>query len=446
MKHCTCVLPKIENAMKKIHITYFLFVLLFNQACTAQRKSESAIAVEEVSRVIKRLSADDMLGRNALSPKEIAKSADFIANEFKLAKLQYFKENTSYLQAFQLKSTQTATGILSINGLSVPESDYIVSSFAQNLDISKLPTLLKINKGEDFFAKYQEISEHKEDALVLIDPSFKSSFERLRSYLEKGRMTIGDADVANIIYLLSEEEPKSIHLTFQNKVENIPMANVIGVLPGKSKADEYVIFSAHHDHLGIIQAVGQDSIANGADDDASGVTAVIELAKYFSAKNDNERTLIFITFTAEEIGGYGSQYFSKQLNPSTVVAMFNIEMIGKHSKFGKHNAFITGYEKSDFGKILQKNLKGTDFRFYPDPYPEQNLFFRSDNATLAKLGVPAHTISSVEIDKDKLYHSVKDDFASVDAVNITEIIKAIAISASSIISGADTPSRITNVD
>ena len=198
--------------------------------------------------------------------------------------------------------------------------------------------------------------------------------------------------------------------------------------------------------MGIIQAIGQDSIANGADDDASGTTAVIELAKYFANKKNNERTLIFVAFTAEEIGGYGSQYFSKQLNPDEVVAMFNIEMIGKASKFGKNNAFITGYERSDFGKILQKNLKGTDFKFYPDPYPEQNLFYRSDNATLAKLGVPAHTISSDQIDTDKLYHSVDDEFETVDVKNITEIIKAIAISSGSIVSGEETPTRVVGVE
>jgi Zn-dependent M28 family amino/carboxypeptidase len=207
-----------------------------------------------------------------------------------------------------------------------------------------------------------------------------------------------------------------------------------------------VVFSGHYDHLGIIEAVNQDSIANGADDDASGTTAVIELAKYFAQKKDNERTIIFVAFTAEEIGGYGSQYFSKQLNPDEVVAMFNIEMIGKESKFGKNNAFITGYERSNFGEILQKNLEGTDFKFYPDPYPKQNLFFRSDNATLARLGVPAHTISSDQIDTDKLYHSVDDEFESMDIGNITEIIKAIAISSTSIVEGKETPSRITGVE
>lgn len=224
-----------------------------------------------------------------------------------------------------------------------------------------------------------------------------------------------------------------------------PLFNVLGILPGKSLKDEYVVFSAHYDHIGILKTVDRDSIANGADDNASGVTAIIELAKYFAKKNDNERTLIFVAFTAEELGGYGSQYFSKKINPDKVKAMFNIEMIGKESKFGKNNAFITGYERSDFGKILQQNLKNTGFKFYPDPYPEQNLFYRSDNATLARLGVPAHTISSDQIDKDPYYHTVNDEFKTLDIKNITQIIKAIALSSRSIISGEDTPDRVSGV-
>jgi hypothetical protein len=217
--------------------------------------------------------------------------------------------------------------------------------------------------------------------------------------------------------------------------------NVAGMIKGSSKPDEYVIFSAHYDHIGIQKPVEEDSIANGADDDASGVTAVILLANYFK-EHAPERSVIFVTFTAEEIGGFGSRYFSRQLDPAKIVAMFNIEMIGKESKFGRNSAFITGFERSDFGKILQKNLEGSSFQFHPDPYPEQRLFYRSDNATLARLGVPAHTISTTQIDKDTLYHSVNDEVESMDMKNIADIIEAIAISSGSIVGGKDAPTRI----
>src|SRR5213079_84546 len=101
------------------------------------------------------------------------------------------------------------------------------------------------------------------------------------------------------------------------------------------------------------------------------------LAKYFKALGNNERTIVFAAFTAEEVGGYGSQYFSQQFtDPGKVSAMFNIEMIGTESKWGKNSAYITGYEKTDMGIILQNNLQRTAFTFYPDPYTTQDLFYR----------------------------------------------------------------------
>lgn len=220
--------------------------------------------------------------------------------------------------------------------------------------------------------------------------------------------------------------------------------NVIGILPGKSKPEEFVIFSAHYDHIGIVET-GEDKVYNGANDDASGVTAVIALAKYFKKLKQNERTIIFVAFTAEEIGGFGSKFFSDNIDPSKVVAMFNIEMIGTESKWGKNSAFITGFEKSDFGTILQKNLKNTSFNFNPDPYPQQKLFYRSDNARLAALGVPAHTISTSKMDSEPNYHKLSDEVSTLDLDNMTEIIKSIAISSMSIINGEDTPTRLKKV-
>ena len=220
--------------------------------------------------------------------------------------------------------------------------------------------------------------------------------------------------------------------------------NVIGMLTGKSKPQEYVVFSAHYDHLGT-ESYGDDKVYNGANDDASGTTAVIALAKYFKELNNNERTIIFVAFTGEEVGGYGSRYFSKNINADAVVAMFNIEMIGTESKWNKNSAYITGFEKSDFGTILQNNLKGSNFNFYEDPYPDQHLFYRSDNATLAALGVPAHTISTSKMDSEDNYHQLSDEVSTLDLDNMTEIIKAIAISSESIISAKDTPSRVTKL-
>jgi len=254
----------------------------------------------------------------------------------------------------------------------------------------------------------------------------------------------------NIASTFIENEFKTIGLDFyadlkdykqQFEAKGKSANNVIGILPGKSKPSEYVVFSAHYDHLGMID-YGSDKVYNGANDDASGVTAVIALAKYFKALNNNERTIIFVTFTGEEVGGYGSAFFSQNINPDNVVAMFNIEMIGTESKWNKNSAYITGFEKSDFGTILQKNLQGSNFNFYQDPYPQEQLFYRSDNARLAAVGVPAHTISTSKMDSEPNYHKASDEVSTLDLDNMTEIIKAIAISSQSIINGTDTPTRI----
>ena len=165
-------------------------------------------------------------------------------------------------------------------------------------------------------------------------------------------------------------------------------------------------------------------------------------AKYFTKKGPQERTLVFAAFTAEEIGGYGSQYFSGRFDPASIIAMFNIEMIGTESKWGKNSAFITGYERSDLGAIMQKNLQGSTFTFHPDPYVQQQLFYRSDNATLARLGVPAHTISTARMENEPHYHQVTDEVGNLDLANMAKIIESIALSAASVIAGTDTPTRI----
>jgi Zn-dependent M28 family amino/carboxypeptidase len=287
----------------------------------------------------------------------------------------------------------------------------------------------------------QEIINKKEVKRILTE---------LSSDKMEGRATFSPGIIKASTFI--ENEFKSIGLSFYGKLKNYkqsfkidgkPLNNVVGVIKGKKKPNEIVIFSAHYDHLGN-KGNGEDTIYNGANDDASGVTAVIALANYFKKQNQNDRTLVFIAFTGEEIGGFGSQFFSKGMKASQVAAMFNIEMIGTESKWGKDSAFITGYEKSNFGEILQKNLKNSKFNFYADPYPRENLFYRSDNATLAKLGVPAHTISTCKMDNELYYHQVDDEIETLDLENMTEIIKSIALSSNSIISGSDTPSRIND--
>jgi len=233
--------------------------------------------------------------------------------------------------------------------------------------------------------------------------------------------------------------------TFENRrtQKKITASNIIGVLEGKSKKDEFVVVSAHFDHLGIRKTTGQlDSIYNGANDNASGVTGVLTLAEYFKNKGTNERTIVFVAFTGEEMGLKGSTHFGKGIVASKFVAGINLEMIGKTPSFGPNTAWLTGFERSDFGKIIQQNLEGTGYQLFPDPYKKFNLFFRSDNASLARLGVPSHTFSTTPIDVDKDYHQASDEAATLNMTVITQTIQAVAKGTESIINGSDTPTRV----
>ena len=226
------------------------------------------------------------------------------------------------------------------------------------------------------------------------------------------------------------------------KKEELDLFNIIGLLKGTSLKEEFVIISAHYDHLGQIEGGKGDLVFNGANDNATGVAAMIMLAEYFKKAKINKRSILFVAFTAEEMGLIGSNYFGKTISAESIIAGVNIEMIGKESPFGPKTAWLTGFKRSTFGKIIQKNLSSSEYRLYPDPYKDFRLFFRSDNASLARLGVPAHTFSTSPMDKDLDYHQLSDEVETLDVKIITETIKAISVGIKSIVSGDDTPSRV----
>lgn len=415
--------------------SYFILLLLVTQVAFSQSINK-IINAKEVERIERTLSSDDMRGRRAFSP-EIDKAADFIATEFKKAGLEPGNGN-SFLQEFAMFHNKPVAVSGTMNGKTLDEKNIAVFSDKETVSVNQSSGFKQIVvKAHDTLPNIlMRIRREGGNYLLVVDTVHRMLFDRIK----RGSFFTPKGD---IVMVLSPEEAGDYSITYKQTVSSRPLKNVVGILPGKSKKDEYVIFSGHYDHLGVGKAnAAGDSIFNGANDDAAGTTAVIMLANYFAKQKKNERTLIFVAFTAEEAGGFGSQYFSQHFNPDQVMAMFNIEMIGTDSKWGTNSAFITGYEKTDMGRILEKNLEGTDFKFYPDPYPDQQLFYRSDNATLARQGVPAHTISTSKMDSEKFYHTQEDEIETLDMNNMAAIIRAIAISSTSIVAGKDTPTRV----
>ena len=420
--------------MKNIGLCILVLLISIQSYC----QSLSLINKKEVQRIESILAADSMQGRTTFTPSA-DKAADFIAGEFAKIGLAKLKGLKTYKQTFTMVKPRLITVEASVNSTPVNAQNIVVFTCLPDLKINSGSGFKKvyIKQGADFRNEVNEYIKLKENLIVYVDSSFATNFNRLR-YQNRN---IFKSD-KSVVFVLGNVDTARFEITAKHEITELQASNVVGILPGKSNQKEQVIFSGHYDHIGIGKPLNGDSIYNGANDDASGITAIISMAKYYKAAKNNQRTVIFAAFAAEEIGGYGSQYFSKQLDPAEVVAMFNMEMIGTESKWGKNSAYITGYEKTDMGDILQRNLKGSKFSFYPDPYTTQNLFYRSDNATLARLGVPAHTISTSKMDNEPNYHKASDEIGTLDFDNMTEIIKSVITSAKTIISGKDTPTRV----
>ena len=402
----------------------------------------SSIEQAGVERIISTLADDDMRGRQAFTDDAL-RAADHLANEFAEAGLESPEGGDGYLQRFSVQTLMPGPASVVVNGEELPPDRFAVRletpSFAWSTgDVE----VLVVGPADDAQQTFMGVRSGDSDVLVLFHDAHTELFSAFAGSFGRPVRTIGGQSGPNIVIALVNAMPDATYqITASATVTEQPLVNVVGMIPGR-RSDEYVLFSAHYDHIGIRDPVAGDSIANGANDNASGTTAVVMLGKYFAERGTPERTLLFAAFTAEERGGYGSQYYSTQLDPDKIVVMFNIEMIGKPAVEGPNTAWITGFERSSFGLLLQEAVTGTEYEFYPDPYPDQGLFYRSDNATLARLGVPAHSISTTPIDVDQDYHQVTDHVETLDLEHLTNTIRAIAMGAETIVSGAATPTRV----
>lgn len=212
--------------------------------------------------------------------------------------------------------------------------------------------------------------------------------------------------------------------------------NVVGMIPGSDDevSNEVILVMAHYDHLGIRSpGVEGDSIYNGADDDASGTVAVLEIARALMEGQRPRRTVVFAAMTGEEMGLIGTRYFiaNPPISLDRVVAGFEIEMIGRPDSLagGWGKAWLTGYERSTMGDMLKAN----GIPIVADPRPDQNFFRRSDNYAFARMGIVAHTLSTFNLHSD--YHRPSDEADAMDFGHMTAVIAAAAEAVGHLASG-----------
>ncbi len=198
--------------------------------------------------------------------------------------------------------------------------------------------------------------------------------------------------------------------------------NAVAILPGTDAKlkSEVILLTAHLDHLGLAKTpVNGDAIYNGADDDASGTTAVLNLARYLAHGKPPKRTVVFALFGTEELGGFGARAFLAHppVPITDIVANLEFEMIGRpDSAVPEGTLWLTGFERSSLGPELAKH----GAHLVQDPHPKEQFFMRSDNYGLALEGIIAHTVSSFGLHTD--YHQVTDELTTIDFKHMTAAI------------------------
>lgn len=216
---------------------------------------------------------------------------------------------------------------------------------------------------------------------------------------------------------------------FTSKGENVNGFNVVGFLEGNDKnlKSEYIILGAHYDHIGEMSAVNGDEIANGANDNAAGTSAVLAMAKYFSEAKNNKRSILFVLFSAEEMGLKGSSHLSKKLKETDLdlYAMINFEMIGVPMKSRPYKAYLSGYDLSNMADKINEVTKNKTIGLLPKA-KSFNLFKRSDNYPFYNdFKVPSQTISTFDFENYDYYHHVDDEAELMDYTFMASLLNEI---------------------
>jgi len=255
-----------------------------------------------------------------------------------------------------------------------------------------------------------------------LEPAFGRSFlqpvalVRIRDEEGRERLVLGPAEALEGVEVL----------------EPLADVNVGGILWGNNpdRAGEIVVVSAHFDHLGVrapragtpAEAEG-DSIYNGADDDGTGVAAVLEIARSMVQAGPGDRTVLFLLITGEEMGILGTRwYLQHPVFPlEETVANLNVEMLGRPGPAygGEGKGWLTGFERSTMGDLFLV----AGLSIMPDPFPDRGLFFGSDNIGFAMEGIPAHTLSSSDLHED--YHTPDDEVDRIDFGSMTEVVETL---------------------
>ncbi len=445
--------------MKNLHLkqTFLIIAILlaFNSFSLAQKKVVvSAVQEKNVRAEMNFLAGDALQGRGSGTIFERI-AAEYIGSQFMQIGLEPAGEKDA-------QGNQTFVQTVDVAGRSMLQDLKIRGELGKSITFGKELGVMSISakeiNGELQKAKFGDTA--KKGSVILItlsdDDTFQTIQPKLRPFYTGGAAAIIISESKEIrenwssileqkvslgrrgsLFIVSKEAMLNLsNLADGTKIEmsasfaDSPKTftwNAMGKITGSDPklSSEVILLTSHLDHLGVRQnAEGNDKIFNGADDDASGSVAVLELARTLASGKKPKRTVYFVCFGSEEAGGHGATYFVNNLPfpKEKLVANLEFEMIGRpDSKVKPEELWLTGYEGSNLGSELAK--RGA--KLVQDPHPEQNFFQRSDNYTLARQGIIAHTVSSFGLHTD--YHKASDEVKTIDFQHMTRSINSMIL-------------------
>lgn len=387
------------------------------------------------------LAGDELRGRGSATPDE-AIAAAYVAAQFQGAGLQPAPGMNGYLQKAEIVRLKLQAPItLTVDGTPVAGAALLIGDGkgvegalrvvpAKALSRAAPADAMIVTGDQPAMQVYRTASQLKSARLVIVRESAdtKALAERLggeprlpgylRGTVPEGRPALVVLPAAAFDALAKQGGARAV-LTVPVAEAASVTTNAVGWLPGTDPKAGVLLLSAHLDHLGV-QPDG--TVMHGANDDASGTTAVLELARTLALKGRTKRGILFVAYGSEEIGGYGARHFIAHapVPLEQIVANIEVEMIGAQDpKLPAGTMMMTGFERSTLGETL----KAHGALVTSDPYPEQNFFQRSDNYALALKGVVAHTISGWAV--VPTYHSKDDTVANIDIAFMTRAIQSL---------------------
>ncbi len=405
------------------------------------------------------LASDALQGRGSATRDE-AIAAAYVAAQFESFGLKTAPGMPGYLQPATIVRTSLNGVTLTADGAAIGGTSVLVGGLQPvsgktvvfaGTDLASLPkgdvVLARADgPGMQMFGLYRAAGANGAKLVIVREnEATKETLAkfggkpRMPTYLDDGQSGMGGSGPALLVLpaaafdALAAKPGATVAATFDVAKQTSITTNAVGYLPGTDPKAGYLLLTAHLDHLGVRP---DGVIMHGANDDASGTTAVLELARALASGKAMKRGILFVAYGSEEIGGFGSTWFGKHppVPIDQIVANIEIEMIGAQDpKLPAGHMMMTGMERSTLGDTL----KAHGALIAADPYPDQHFFERSDNYSLAKVGVVAHTLSGWAV--VPTYHTPEDTLANLDIAFMTRAIQSLIAPVRSLANSADKP-------